>query len=221
MGHSNISARNLRLFVSLLAGGLLSILMVAVFSPSAFAGNLPVKDACSAVIGWESNLIANGDAEANLGANDATTVVTPDCWNASSSFTAVRYGASDFPVSGTVPNGGANFFAGGPNSAVATATQLSDISSLSQTIDSGNVIATLSGFLGGFAQQADHMVVIAEFRTGEQQTLGQIQIGPVTVQERANTTTLLARSTSGKVPVGARQVVLTMRATRAEGTYND
>jgi len=106
------------------------------------------QSACSVSVALGSNLIANGDAEANLGAGDEISVVAPDCWTTTGHFTSIRYGVNGFPVTGTIPNGGLNFFGGGPNSAISTATQVINVETLSPAIDTGDLSATLSGFLG-------------------------------------------------------------------------
>lgn len=81
---------------------------------------------------------------------------------------------------------------------------------------------TLSGYLGGYSNQDDDMVVTATFLDGSGGQLGSpVQIGPVTAADRADVTTLLARSTSGAVPPRTRSIRVTMTATRFQGTAND
>ena len=59
--------------------------------------------------------------------------------------------------------GGVNFFAGGPGGALSAATQVVDLSGAAAEIDAGQVTATLSALLGGFATQTDRATVTATF----------------------------------------------------------
>src|SRR5712691_6106613 len=199
----------LTLLLALLAlGGALSDPAPAVAAPPAI---------------FATNLIANGDAEAGVGSSDGSVVPVPG-WTVSGNFTAVQYGApSGFP-SLTDPgpsNRGANFFAGGPNNASSSASQLISIASAAPQIDAGAVTFALAGFLGGFQDQGDNAVLSVTFENGDL-VLGTAQLGPVTAADRGNATGLLARSTSGAVPVGTRQLLVTLQMTRAPiFFYND
>ena len=172
---------------------------------------------------FSTNLIANGDAEAGAGASDESVVSVPG-WTVSGNFTAVQYGAASGFPSLTDPgpsNRGANFFAGGPNNASSSASQLISVASAARQIDSGAVTFALAGFLGGFQDQGDNAVLSVTFKNGDL-VLGTAQIGPVTAADRGNATGLLARSTSDAVPVGTRQLLVTLQMTRAPiFSYND
>jgi hypothetical protein len=146
----------------------------------------------------------------------------PPSWTTTASFTATQYGAPGFPTTAqsTSIGGGRNFFAGG-NTALATATQTVDVSAAGSQIDAGRQPATLSGYLGGFASQADTMTVAATYLGASGNSLGSLQIGPVTAADRGGQTALLRRATSGTIPVGTRSIRVVMTATRLEGTSND
>jgi hypothetical protein len=159
-----------------------------------------------------TNLITNGDAEAGTAS-----------WTISNGFTSVQYGASggfpDTSVS-TAINGGANFFAGGPDG-TSSATQTVDVSDLASGIDAGADSITLSGFLGGFDGQADNASLTATFLSSTSASLGTVSIGPVTESDRAGATTLLFRTANGDIPVGTRSILVEIDATRVDGSYND
>jgi hypothetical protein len=169
------------------------------------------------------NLLVNGDAEAGPGSGSGNDIEPVPGWFTTSAFTVVQYGAPDFPtpaVSAAI-GGGANFFAGGPDTFFSSATQTIDVSDLAPIIDAGGETTTLSGFLGGFDGQDDEMIVTASFLDSMAVTLGAISIGPVTEPDRDGLTTLLFRSISGTIPEGTRFIQVQMDAMRIEGSYDD
>lgn len=170
----------------------------------------------------ESNLVGNAGAEDGQGATDTSTVAPPPGWASSPTFTAVAYGTSGFPTpeDSAALGGGVNFFAGG-NSAVATGTQVVDISAAAAEIDARGVVATLSAQLGGFSSQPDSATVSAAFADAAGASLGEFTVGPVTAADRGGVTGLQPRSGFVGVPAGARTVVVTLTHTRQSGTYND
>src|SRR4051794_1575071 len=89
------------------------------------------------------NLVANPGAEAAPGAQDSSAQVPLPSWAVTGFLTAVAYGTSSFPTTedGTRLGGGANFFAGGPDGDVNTATQVIDVSAGAADIDRGGVVA--------------------------------------------------------------------------------
>lgn len=189
----------------------------------AFLGAVATTRPAMAVSVFGSNLIVNGDAEAGAGSNEGNQVTVPD-WTTTSTFTAVQYGASGGFPSPTDPgptNRGNNFFAGGPGGALSTAMQTIDVSSGASTIDLGNTKFTLSGFLGGFADQRDNAVLSITFRASNDTSLGTASIGPVSNTDRNNLTGLLFRSDDGTVPTGTRLIDVTLTDTRLDGSYND
>lgn len=170
------------------------------------------------------NLLQNGDAEAGTCSSDGHTAESIPNWTTAGGLTVGCYsgltGLPDSTVS-TAIGGGNNLFYGNVNPS-ATATQTVDVSSAATEIDAGNIVADLSGDLGGYSTKEDNMVVIAVFLSGSDQPLGTpIHIGPVTAADRGNVTTLISRSTSGSVPAGTRKIQVTMTATRSTGTDND
>lgn len=169
------------------------------------------------------NLLANPGAEDGDGAPDSSAQSEVPSWQTTSTFTAVNYGAPDFPTAsqGARAGGGVNFFAGGPGGAVATASQTVDVSAQAAAIDAGRVGATLSGWLGGFGSQADSATVAAVFQGGSGAALARATIGPVTATERNSQTSLLSRTTATLVPAGTRTIRVVLTAKRESGSYND
>ena len=178
----------------------------------------------------DTNLIVNGDAEALPGAANYMDTLAPSGWTITSNFTVVRYSAAT-PSSGQLSptesatfGGGANFFAGGPNNADSSASQVIDISDRAADIDSGQLTVLLSGFFGGVSGQDDGMTLGAQLRNDNGQQDAATLIGNVQNAERQGASGLSYRSRTLPVPVGTRSIVVTLRSTRAntsQDTYND
>ncbi|HEU0237464.1 MAG TPA: hypothetical protein VFR14_13580 [Candidatus Limnocylindrales bacterium] len=175
------------------------------------------------------NLIVNGGAEAGPASDGFSSVPIPG-WTVDGPLTVVAYDTPDpdglppFPTSsGPGPEDrGANFFAGGPANASSSASQAISIAAAASLIDTGAVRYDLSGYLGGWTDQEDNAVVRIVFKQGTN-ALGSAEIGPVGAADRGNETGLLGRATSGLVPVGTRQIVVSLVMTKQEGVgaYND
>src|SRR5438552_5580743 len=182
---------------------------------------LPAAVAHAAVPAGE--LLQNPGAEAAAGSPDGTTNRPVPNLTATGTFTAIAYGAPDYPTldDGSRVGGGKNFFAGGPSAAVSTGSQTIDLHNSASDIDTGKVPVTLSGFLGGWSTQDDNMQVAAIFSDSVGSERGRLTIGPVTPADRGGVTSLLFRSASGTLPVGTRTVTVQITATRLEGQAND
>ena len=169
------------------------------------------------------NLVQNPGAEADVAANNASKIVTPTGWSTTGSFTSVQYDTPDFHLNGVSATigGGKNFFAGGPNAALSTATQTIDVSGATTEIDAGGVQAKLSAFLGGYASQPDLPTMDAVFLDATGIQLGTARLGPVTAADRQSKTTLLSRSGAAAVPKGTRTIKVVLTATRGDGSYDD
>ena len=172
------------------------------------------------------NLIVNPGAELGASAANYVSVVAPSGWTTTSNFSAVQYaagGVNDLnTISSSLIGGGNNFFAGGPDTGVSTASQNISIADLASTVDSGMIAFVLSGYLGGFDTQPDNLSVGATFLNAANAVLSSSKIGPVSNADRQGNSRLLLVTTGATlVPVGARVVQISMTATRLEGTYND
>lgn len=162
------------------------------------------------------NLLENPDAEA------AGMTAVPG-WSITAGFETVAYGTDPFP--GTRQSaglsGGTRFFSGGARGD-ASATQIVDVGARAERIDAGAARVTLSGLLGGYRGDGDAPSVRATFRGPSGVALGVLELEPVDAADRANATTLLARSVSAAVPGLTRSIEVTLLAAKAlGGTYTD
>jgi len=169
------------------------------------------------------NLVQNPGGEADVGANNYSTTVAPQGWVTTGTFTAVQYNTPDSPTTAFAAQigGGNNYFAGGRNAPVSTATQVIDVSGATTDIDAGGVQAKLSAYLGGYASQRDAAMVDAVFLSATDAQLGSVRVGPVGPTDRQGKTTLVLRSAAASVPKGTTKIKVVMTSTRADGTYND
>jgi hypothetical protein len=178
------------------------------------------------------NLLQNPGAEAGPGSSGSGRPVQIPNWTTQTiagddpsidGFTVVAYGSSQFPDKTITAKigGGTNFFTGGNATRLSTAAQTVDVSIAATEIDAGQVGATLSADIGGYAGQEDSGIVGATFSDASGVTISGTQIGPVTAADRKGVTTLLARSATTTVPVGTRSITVTMIATRQDGSWND
>jgi hypothetical protein len=183
---------------------------------------------------YGTNLIFNGDAEANSGTNSygASTNnagllnVTPNrgisWWFDPGPMTLGRYGThTNFPNAthpGPDPHGN-NFFLGGlgPTSVIS---QTIDLSALAADINDPGVDYVLSAWLGGRGTQSAAAQFIARFLAGTGVPLATNRLGPVTATDRAGVTGLLERSATGQLPAGTRLVEFTLSA-QASSVTND
>jgi hypothetical protein len=169
------------------------------------------------------NLVVNPGAEAGPGATDSSAQLPLPGWTVSAFMTAVAYGAPSFPTTedGTRLGGGANFFAGGPDGDVNTATQVIDVSAAAPEIQKG-VTATLSALLGGYASQDDAATVSAEPLDAAGAAIAPPTVLPAALSaERQSISDLLPRSAQVSIPLDTRAIRITITATRTAGQYND
>jgi hypothetical protein len=171
------------------------------------------------------NLIKDPGAEGAKADSDGGKVKVPG-WKPAkgSQFTATAYGAEGgFPDSSSPgpKHRGKNFFAGGPSGNTSGATQSDSLKADARLIGSGKAKFTLSGWLGGFSSQGDYAKLTVTWTTAKGKALGHATIGPVTPAQRKDVTGLLFRGTSGAVPKGAAQAVLTLHMVREDGEYID
>jgi hypothetical protein len=178
----------------------------------------------------QGNLIQNPGAEDPAAPADDAGVAHPTDWlSPSPSFTVMGYGRNVFPATSVSDaiGGGANFFAGGPNTADSFAEQFPDITGAAAEIDAGHVRADLSAYLGGVGSQGDAATITVTFNSDPQDDggtdLGTLTVGPVTAADRNDQTTLLRRDASATVPPGTRSAHVVIEAARATdgGAYDD
>jgi|SRR5579862_2069649 len=182
----------------------------------------PNASAQTPSLAYETNLIQNGDAESDFGADDATSTVKPTEWITSGAFSAVKYGAKgEFPDASTPGSTGGelNFFAGG-NAPVSTATQRISLAKFADDIDAGRVHYRLAGKLGGWGSLEDSAKVSVSFEDASNKVLDTGTIGPVGAGQRLLNTAFVFQEQSGNVPAGARSSLVTIVFTRKGDGYN-
>ena len=110
----------------------------------------------------DRNLIRNAGADDGPGSPTGDVVPVPAWHGRHRWFTAVQYGAVDptglpFPMAASgPPDGGVNFFAGGPANAGALAVQIISLpTKLLASIDAGTATYRFAAWLGGFEDQND------------------------------------------------------------------
>ncbi|MGH2410036.1 MAG: hypothetical protein ACRDGS_06640 [Chloroflexota bacterium] len=196
----------------------IAVLIAAV--PLASTGGTVHAQAAGSIFG--SNLIVNGDAEANPG-NSFSQAVGVDArgWKATGMLRVLQYEAQPndkYPEYPTMADPGPsargkNYFAGGAQSQgnQTTATQIVAVADGAKAIDTGKVTFTLSGYLGGGGKFADTAGLKGTFKGADGAVLGSAKIDPVSPADRNNTTGMLQRSISGKIPVKTRTIAVDLQ----------
>jgi hypothetical protein len=207
----------------------------------ALAGVLSVGAGPAGAVIPTGNLLSNPGAELGSAASDSTAFYPPPPWTLDPHYspeaTAVRYGTPGFltVAQGAAVGGGGAFFAGGPAAAHDDDSPPFQYAIISQEVplpadsladvDAGRVQLTLSGCLGGYANQDDYADLIAypEDSNGNIVVTGTSVLGPQAA-ERGNQTKLLPKATSIAMPANSRQVYVRLQLQRASGhadSYND
>ncbi|MFN2462404.1 MAG: serine/threonine-protein kinase [Candidatus Dormibacteria bacterium] len=206
-------------------GGISGTTVAAGAGVAALAGAAAVAYVVVSNAIFGHNLVVNGNAEQGSGATSTTAqdIVRPRGWTTTGNFTVVKYGTS--PLLTAADPGPADrgdyFFAGGPQNASSSASQVVDLASGSGGIDSGSKQYDLSGYLGGFGGENDTATVEATFEDAAGQSLAVARIGPVTDLTRAGKSALKFTEARGAVPRGTRKVLLKISMNRTDGNYND
>lgn len=196
----------------------------------AYEGSVP-----SGLLG--RNLLRNGDSEGGGGAFYETVPVP--YWSAAGGPlpTVIPYCvpfvgtnecsglAPTFDTAGPADRG-STFFAGSVFDALAEqqvdvvdayAAQTFDLTPIASQIAAGQVGFELSGYLGGYASEADYAEVVAEVRNVSAALVQTVQIGPVSAAERGNVTALLRRRATAVIVPTGRSVKVTMHFHSASG----
>jgi hypothetical protein len=123
----------------------------------------------------------------------------------------------EFPRPGHHPvpdNCGQNFFIGVDDNEIY---QDIDVSKLGYLIDGSGVSFTLSGWLGGYVDHKDSLLVLAVFRNDRGEEIGRSSIGPVDPAERNNATGFVFKASRGDLPVGTESIRIVLRTKRDAG----
>ncbi len=172
------------------------------------------------------NLIRNAGAEkTGKPPTDEGAKVPLTGWTVAkkSHFTAVAYGAPEFPQpSDPGPKSRhKNFFAGGPKGTTNEASQRESLKPYASWIRSGKATFKLTGWLGGYSSQNDNCTVTLTWSNAKGSTVGSAKLGPVSAAARKDATGLLYRSTHGSVPKSASSVLVKIVMRRTDGVYDD
>jgi Phosphoesterase family len=208
--------------------------------PKAFASKA-AEATVTPTVAMSPNLLTNPGGEAGDPSLSGYSSVTIPGWTVTGTPTVIRYGSArqlpgllgsegvtlpaffNFPSGKRVPDGGTQFFGGG-NVATSTLTQTVDLTAATSEIDSGTLPFTLSGDLGGYLLDPSRAKVTVDFLDANQGWLGSSEIGPVSALGRGLQTGLLARTSTGTVPVGTRSAKVVVTFTDSNpvpGNYNN
>ncbi|WP_035798297.1 alkaline phosphatase family protein [Kitasatospora mediocidica] len=163
------------------------------------------------------NLIVNGDAEAGYCTSDWTAASTMPGWSVQSGSPAVNcYAAGSFGHPSS-PAPGKAFFGPG-DQGDGSMTQSVDVSSAAGAIDGGGITYNLSGWLGGWTTYAGYVAVSLQFQDGSGHQVGStVNLPTVSAADRSNTTSFLARSSTGAVPAGTRSILVQAQFLQSSG----
>ncbi len=167
------------------------------------------------------NLILNPGAEGGPGATSDTQHLPLPFWDLTGVLTPVHYGTLVSPSAPGPTDRGANFFAGGPNNAISSATQVVLLTQGWPVIDSGMSTYQLSGWLGGALSQDDTMILSITFNDSTGESLSTATLNGPTASQRNNITGLLYRTRTGPVPAGTRSINVALISSRRFVPYND
>jgi hypothetical protein len=209
---------------------------------SGFAGPSLAPAAVTTSLVTSPNLLVNPGAEFGDPSLSGYSSVTVPGWTVSGTPTVIEYGTQRrlpfplatpgptlpgifaFPGLNSVPDGGDQFFAGGPV-ATSTLTQTVKLAPAAGEIDSGTVPFTLGAELGGWLFDPSAASVTVNFLDQNNLFLAQGQLAPVGLLDRLFIFTgLQQRQTTGIIPIGTRsaQVVLTLTDSDfIPGNYNN
>jgi hypothetical protein len=166
--------------------------------------------ACSgqAAVIYGQNLVVNGDAEAGM--NGWTGY--PD-YNMVQS---VNYGSNWVLPSQPGPaDRGSSMFAGLGQYAVGFQTLDFSVSTAK------NISYSLSGWLGGWADQGDNALFYVQFLDESNNEIGNSALGPVSPEDRGNQTGLYYRESAGFMPTGTRKLSFWLSMERLVSGDND
>lgn len=164
------------------------------------------------------NLIANPNAEADVGSFDGYAVVSVTAWTTVGTATLASYNApGGFPTSTDPgpPDRGSNFFAGGNDNTTSALLQSIDVTG------AGGSPFAMEGWFGGFDEHRDNAALTAEFIDAGNTSLGSATIGAVLLSDRPFGTGFLLSATVGMLPLETSRIDFSIDFVRFDGAYND
>lgn len=190
-------------------------------------GTLTLAAACALPAYATGNLLVNGDAEASTGSSNGNVVAVPG-WSTTGNFTVVTYnpnfGGPTVDSPGPADRG-LNYFAGGPDNRLSTATQPVDLTPYQSQWAGGPFVFTLSAWLGGFASQNDNASVSISFLDAGGNEVERASLGPVLAAERQSKTGLMFATTgwtaADNININPASALVTVTLARTDGSYND
>lgn len=157
---------------------------------------------------YGDNLVVNGDAESGMLGWTGYADYAP--------FQSVHYGSGwVLPTQPGPSERGASLFSGLGQYAVGFQTL--DFGSAT----TGRLAYTLSGWLGGWANQDDNALFHVQFLDALNNELGSASIGPVRAHDRAGQTGLFYRASEGWMPQGTRALSFWLSMERLASSDND
>ncbi|MBK8019787.1 MAG: PEP-CTERM sorting domain-containing protein [Betaproteobacteria bacterium] len=192
--------------------------------PQALACTLLLSQAPLVSAAWNTNLLVNPGADATAG-GDGNFVANLPGWNVTGELTAIDYSLGcpgGYPcLTDPGPSDpGANHFGGGYGTP-SIGRQTIDLGFAGSSINGAGAYYALSGWLGGYATQEDHVTLDVNFLNASNQIVGSKTIGPVTPTDRGGVTAMLLREANGWVPAGATSAEVVLSAIRTGGSSND
>jgi hypothetical protein len=163
------------------------------------------------------NLIKNPGGEEGASGTNGVLVDSIPGWSVTPGFTVTNYGYIYPTTESQRISGGRSFFFGGLNCASSQATQDIGVGCLAGKIDSGTIMATLSGYLGGRDTEGDRATVTATFFNAAGTSIGTLTIGP----QAACNNTWVYHKNSIAVPFGTRNIQIKMIGQRYNGQNMD
>lgn len=192
----------------------LSAAAVIALVASAIVGGA-VSAQADPVVLQPGELVVNGDAE-QLAAG----------WTGSLSTALHGRGGYPGPVivdstgaTGATFSGGTRMFTG--VGASSTATQTVSLAPSAAAIDNGQVVADLSAYVGGYAEQHDNATVTYDFRDADGVSLGTVAFGPVFETDRGKVSGFIHFAQARPLAPGTRSVVITISAMRTIASASD
>ena len=169
------------------------------------------------------NLLSNGDAETHICTNDWRGQTPVPGWKVIRGAASVLcYSAFDLAnETATLPSLGgtpglALFGAPGIDTAL---TQMVNIEKAVDAIDSGSILVTLSGWLGGWRYRPERAVLTATFWDSAGRATGSpvVVMGP----SQDNLTALFYEASTANVPPGTRSILVTLDLPGSHGSYHN
>jgi hypothetical protein len=205
-------ARRRASLVIVLAG----VVALSNLSAQTFAGSTTTP-----TVSAGTNLLLNGGAETGDVTETGYDAVTIPGWQVVAGLPSViDYGLHDFlsSTSRRPASSGHQLFVGGAGGP-ATLSQRVSLTSASGASLTGARF-TLSAALGGRGKLTDDSALQVSFESASRAVLASASLAPVTAKNRSDATELLFRSTTGSVPKGTTNALVTLRLMTTDTNYN-